>query len=225
MQNTTSHQRSGPNERFGKAFFGRENDFQVAYVPSTAGTYKIFIDSVIEDAQQFQDAVLALESAQEEDTVVIHLSTCGGTLDATDTFIHAMRRCSARVIVSATGGCHSAGTIILMNAPEFTLSENFNALVHNGSMGGYAKTSDIVAQMKFSAAYMERVARQAYTGFLTEEELVAMIGGKDFWMEREEWCERWKGRQAYLKAVAIAEGRWDEETNSPIEELDEEEVL
>lgn len=186
-------------DRFGRAFFGRDNDFRVSYVPSSKGTYHVFLFGEIEDAQQFQEAIEVMYVAGEGDVVVIHLSTNGGSVDATDTFIAAMRKCEARVVVEATGGVHSAGTIILMNAPEFRLSQGFNALLHNGSTGAYGKTSDAKVHSKFEFERMDELARQTYRGFLTEEEIAQLIAGKDFIIGPEEWIMRWKERQEYLK--------------------------
>lgn len=214
--------RNTPADRWGRAFFGRENDFQVSYTPSSNGKYNIFLYGDIEDARQFQDAIEAMNDAGEDDLVVIHLSTNGGSTDATDTFISAMRRCRARVVVEASGGVHSAGTIILMNAPEYRLSENFNALIHNGSFGAWgAKSSDTKTQFEFQAEYMDRLAWSTYQGFLTDDEIEELIAGRDFWMGPEEWVDRWKRRQEFLKNENAAEESDEETTTVTVDEEDE----
>lgn len=180
------------------------NAFHVSYVPSNAGVYNIFLYGEITDASQFVDAIQALGVASENDVVQIHLSTPGGCLDATDTFIHAMRECSARIIVKASGGVHSAGSVILLNADEFTLSENFNCLIHNGSVGHAGKFSDWRAQTKHTDAYMERVMRSTYEGFLSEEELDNLLAGKDIWLDAESFVARWEARNAAYEAAIEA---------------------
>jgi ATP-dependent protease ClpP protease subunit len=104
-------------------------------------------------------------------------------MDATDTFLSAMHQCEGRSSSMRSGGCHSCGSIILMHANEFTLSENFNMLVHNGSLGGYDDLNKFAAHAKHGVEYMMKVMRRTYEGFLTPEELQAMIDGKDFWMD------------------------------------------
>lgn len=218
-----NRRRGVPAEAFSRRFFGRGNEFEVLYSPSSSGTYNIFLDGEIEEASQFREAVAALDDAGENDTVRIHLSTNGGCVDTTDTFIAAMRRCRGRVVVEATGGVHSAGTIILLNAPEFRLSENFNALIHNGSFGVYGKTSDAKAQFAFQSQYMDRLAKTTYRGFLTTEEIDQLIAGKDFWLDSSEWIARYRKRQELLKAEAIARGDYDPERDDYENVLDEEE--
>ncbi len=175
--------------------------FSVDYTPNPGGTFTIRIFGEIHSPNQFEDALEVLDSASEDDTVVIRLSTDGGDTDATDTFVSAMQRCKARVLVEASGGVHSAGTIILMNAPEFRLSDNFNALIHNGSIGAAGKTSDTLSQLKFYGKYMEKLFTDTYKGFLTDEELSQLMSGADFWLTGNEWVERWKNRQKYLDSV------------------------
>lgn len=180
--------------------FDEPSPFRVGYTPSTRGKFDIYLYGEIESPTQFVGAIDALASASEGDVVVIHLSTNGGSTDATDTFVQAMRECQGRVIVKATGGVHSAGTIILLAANEFTLSENFNSLIHNGSYGLGGKSSDVKAQAAFTEKYMERTARDTYEGFLTPEEIQQMIDGKDFWLGPEEWMERHAKREEFLRA-------------------------
>jgi ATP-dependent protease ClpP protease subunit len=180
--------------------FGDEADFRVSFTPVHAGKYTIYLYGLIESPNQFIDAIDVLDSATPLDLVDIQLQTPGGNLDAADAFIHAMRRCSAKVKVTATGGVHSAGTLILLNADEFELSEGFNALVHNGSCGPAGKFSDWEAEAAHTKRYMRKVFESNYKHFLTDDELEAMIGGKDIWLDAEGFVERWERRMTALEA-------------------------
>lgn len=178
---------------------GSPGQFEVTYQPKQSGLYTIYIFGTIVDPSQFIGAIEVMNRASEDDLVVVHLQTPGGSIDATDTFISAMRDCEADVIVYASGGVHSAGTIILMNAPAFRLSRNFNALVHNGSVGTGGKFSDFKAAAKSYEQQMEGVLRSTYEGFLTPKELDEMIAGKDFWLDAKGFSDRFSARQEFLK--------------------------
>lgn len=156
--------------------------------------YKIKLFGPIEDASQFAEAIDVFERATPDDRITVYLSSPGGSVDATDTFLHAMHNCEAPVHIVASGGCHSAATIILLNSQSFTLSHNFNALIHNGSMGSYGKVSDFRAEARFNMEYMDKLMRETYKGFLSEEEINQLIAGKDFWMDAKEFCERHERR-------------------------------
>lgn len=169
-------------------------EFAVTYTPIKSGIFNIYLFGVIEDATQFIGAIEVLSAASEADEVHIHLSTDGGSMDATDTLLAAMGKTEAKVVCHSSGGTHSAGTIILLSADEFSLSENANFLIHNGSAGSGGKFSDFKAQSKHSLAYMERVLRKTYHHFLNPEELDALIEGKDFWMDADEFITRYEVR-------------------------------
>lgn len=174
--------------------------FEVTYQPKHCGVYNIYLFGAIVDPAQFIGAIEVMSRATEDDLVIVNLQTPGGSVDATDTFISAMRECEADVIVKASGGVHSAGTIILMNAQMFQLSRNFNALVHNGSVGTGGKFSDFRIDAKFNTAKMEEMLRTTYEGFLNPKELDELIAGKDFWLDGKAFSERFTQRQEFLKA-------------------------
>lgn len=178
--------------------YGGAPEFAVTYTPITAGVFNIYLFGLIEEATQFISAIEVMQQASEQDVVIVHLSTDGGSLDATDSFITAMHECAAKVVVKASGGVHSAGTKILLACDEFYLSDNFNALIHNGSCGAGGKTSDFRAQSKHTLAYMDRVMHETYEGFMTEEEIQQLIDGKDFWFDGDEFLERSERRNDIL---------------------------
>ena len=195
--------RKARNPRTPRADYDEFEDnayFPVTYSPVKAGIFQLYIFGPIYHANQFIPHIEALNAAGENDIVRIHLSTPGGSLDATDTFLQSMHECEGRVIIHASGGVHSAGSVILLNATEFTLSENFNMLIHNGSFGAYGDFNKAVAQAKHSQEYMENVMRTTYEGFLTPEEIEQMLEGKDFWLGPEEFCARQEKRTEYMKA-------------------------
>jgi ATP-dependent protease ClpP protease subunit len=169
------------------------------------GTFNIYLLDIIETPRQFLNAIEVLQAASEDDTVVIHLQTGGGSLDATDMFIQAMRECEGTIIVKASGGVHSAGTVILLEADQFSLSENFNCLIHNGSCGSGGKFSDFKSEAKFTQEYMERVMHATYRGFLSNEEILALLDGKDYWFFAEEFAARFEARNTLLQAEYEAE--------------------
>lgn len=178
--------------------YGFIEDFAVSYTPVKAGVYNIYLFGAIVDQRQFIGPIEVLDAAGPNDVVRIHLSTPGGSLDVTDTFLNSMHACEGRVVVHASGGVHSAGSVILLSADEFTLSENFNMLIHNGSCGAGGDFNKFVAHARHNQAYMEHIMRTTYDGFLTPGEIEAMIEGKDFWIDREEFCARWESRNAAL---------------------------
>jgi ATP-dependent protease ClpP protease subunit len=162
--------------------------------------YNLFIFGVIKDAEQFIPAIEALQVAGEDDTFLVNISTPGGDIDATDTFLQALEATEARVVYIASGGVHSAGTLILMRAhPEqVAFSDGFNALVHNGAVGFGSKYSDWVSAAAYTKGHMDGLMRSAYRGFLSDDEIEAMLNGKDYWFGAEEFRTRLQNRYTLL---------------------------
>ena len=175
------------------------DEFPITYSPLKAGIYNIYLFGDIYSAIQFVGAIEVMSAANENDTVIIHLSTNGGSLDATDTFLQAMHECEAHIVCKASGGVHSSGTLILLAADEFTLSENANFLIHNGSTGTGGKFSDYRSEVEHTTKYMENVLRTTYKGFMSENEIEDLIKGVDLWLNSEQFVERHNKRNEYFK--------------------------
>lgn len=193
---------NNPNAQSRRTGFNDDDDsgmFPVTYTSIKSGQYNVYLFGAIYSPMQFIPSIEALEAAGPDDTVVINLSCPGGDLDSTDTFLQALRMCEGRVIVKASGGCHSAASVILLNAPEFSLSENFNCLIHNGSCGAGGDFNKFAAMAKHTMEYMNQVMRKSYEGFLSPEEIDQLLEGKDFWINRDEFIERTLRRQEYFE--------------------------
>lgn len=50
---------------------------------------------------------------------------------------------------------------------------------------------EMKARQEFSDRSLEIAFKDFYTGFLTEEEIREVIGGKDLWISEDEVLERW----------------------------------
>lgn len=175
-------------------------EFAITYHPVKAGVYNIYLYGIIESAQQFVGAIEVMASAGPEDVILIHLSTDGGSLDATDTFLTGVRETEAHVVAKVSGSCCSAGTLIALAADEFQLSENASFLFHNGGAFVGGKYSDFVSQTEHTKKYFERIMRTSYAGFLEESEISDLLRGVDLWMDSEEFVERHNKRNEFFLA-------------------------
>lgn len=188
------------NQRRSRYGSDEPEEFMVGFIPHKSGTYRIEIDNVIESVSQFSTAVQVLEAAKEDDEVVIILQTDGGNVNATDAFIHALRKCAAPIHIQASGGTHSAGTHILLEGDSIELSAGFNALLHCGSDGAIGGVNEYRIKSAFDEKFRTRQFKETYEGFLSDKEMDAMLDGKDIWMEADEWMTRAEQRSNYFRA-------------------------
>lgn len=169
------------------------------YIPDKTGTFKINFHTEIINIEQLTMGIEALEAAEEGDRVTISLQSCGGNVDASGGFIHAMEKCKAPIHIIASGGIHSAGTHILLQADSFELSRNFNSLIHNGSAGSVGNLNEYFPKAEFDKKFLYDYYKEIYTGFLTPKEFEDMWNGLNIWLNAEQWLERSEMRNEYFK--------------------------
>lgn len=174
-------------------------EYMVGFIPHKTGTYRIEIDKGIECVSQFSTAIQVLESAKEDDEVVVYLQCNGGSVNAGEAFIHAMRKCAAPIHIIATGGVHSMASCILLEADSLELSHGFNACIHAGYDGAGGTVSEYRAKSKFDKEFGDRQFRETYEGFLSEKELDDMLDGKDIWLDAQGWLDRAMKRSEYFQ--------------------------
>jgi ATP-dependent protease ClpP protease subunit len=176
-----------------------DNKVPVSFTPHKSGTFTVDIYDYIESPTQFADMITALGMMEQDDDMVINLQSGGGCLSTTDTLLHALRKTKGRVHFVATGFNASAATILLLDAPTFELSEDFNALIHCGSLGDAGNLNEMRQSAAFHIQHMENLLRKTYAGFLSEKEIEDMLNGKDILLDAEQWCERHDQRNKWLQ--------------------------
>lgn len=176
-----------------------ENKITVRYTPSEYGVFKINFHAPVISMEQVALGIEALEAAEEGDKVIISLQSCGGSVDVSGGFIHAMRKCAAPIHFVASGGCHSAATHILLEADSFELARNFNSLIHNGASGSFGNLNEYHAKSDFDKDFLYDYYKEIYEGFLTEVEFEEMMMGKNIWLDASQWCERYEARNEFFK--------------------------
>ncbi len=195
--------------------------FDVNYIPFRNGTYVIEINDTIRKVAQFSTAIQALGMAAEDDEIELRIQSYGGSLDAADAFIHALRKCKAHIHAVATGNVSSAATFILLESESFELSEGFNATLHCGSLGSGGAYNEYKQQTDFYNKFMPSTLRRYYQGFLTEAEIDDMLNGKDIILDAEGWVERYTKRNEYIgKKVAALMKEQKKAARKPKKPLD-----
>lgn len=154
--------------------------------------YKIRLARPITEIDDFEEEIMALESAQANEIVFVQLSSPGGSLETCDFLCRRMNECEAPIVVEIGLTCASAASAMMLQADDWIIHDSSTAMVHNCSYSpGYGKEIDVFA----SAEYTRRISREwverTYRGFLTEEELIEVIdNGKDLYFYADDLRER-----------------------------------
>lgn len=154
--------------------------------------HEIFLDESISEPEYYRNAISLLRNeVGERDTVHVFISNGGGMVHTASLIIDAMDTCKGRIIGYLSGQCCSAATAIAMHCDEWVVGNNLHYMVHGISYGVLGKATDIEAQQEFTKRWGEKLFRDTYTGFLTDDEMeLTLKYGKEHWFDTDDVKER-----------------------------------
>lgn len=182
---------------------GSELGFGIKQFPVTVRpngfTYTLYLKSILESPEEYIDALSCLSGAGENDLFEIYLNSAGGSLSALDTILFGIQRSEAHIKVIASGTVASAATFFMFHCDEFEVSANTQFLFHSASFWSGGKSQDAYEYTAFQHEACSKLMRETYKHFFTEEELDDIIKNKrEWWMDAEEFSERFLGRNEHL---------------------------
>lgn len=152
--------------------------------------YHFYLIDEIGSPDRYIQLINTLKTVEEHDTVFIYLNTPGGQVNTTIQIISAMKQCRGTVVTCLEGEVCSAGTMIFLSGDRFYVNPNCSFMIHNYSGGFSGKGNEVSIQIRHKEEYFKRLMMDVYDKFLTEDEIEAVIDGKDLWFSSEEVIER-----------------------------------
>lgn len=171
--------------------------------------FEFYISGCIGPAEQYSELFHRIRNLSEMDFVKIHINSYGGDLFTGIQFMRVLRETQATVICSIEGACFSAATLIFLAGSQFEISPHSAFMVHNYSGLAIGKGGEMIDQLMHERKWSESLLRDAYTNFLTEEEIKSLLDNKDIWMDANDVVARLEN-----KAKKIAEAKKKEEKKS-----------
>lgn len=135
-----------------------------------------------------------LQSAGEDDLVIIHVNSPGGYLDTAIQLITQIKTSDAQVVCQIESQCCSAATMIALACQGLICYPHAYMMIHTSSGCSFGKQSDIKRQEDFYNEWLDNFFKDIYKDFLTEKEIQDVLGGKDIWLNSDEVMERFKHR-------------------------------
>ena len=155
----------------------------------------VYITETIEEPSLYNEFCALLRDASEAETVNLYLNTPGGMIDSAFMIIDAIKNSKAKVIAHLSGTVASAGTIVALSCNDLVVADHTAFMIHNYSTQGLSgKGHEVKAQQKFIDDSLNTAFEDIYKGFLTPEEMIEVIDGRDMWMGKNEILERWATR-------------------------------
>lgn len=157
----------------------------------TAQCLDIHITGAIRDAEYYTQVVQAIKNTSEGDLVNFHLNSFGGNLNGLQSLLSAMLSTEAEKRAYIDGGAMSAASILALNCDSVFVSPYAEMLCHFISLSAGGKSSDVKSHFDHIQRTSEKLFRETYQFFLTEEEIEECIEhGRDIWLDAEEIAER-----------------------------------
>lgn len=155
--------------------------------------YTVFLDEGIREPSYYRLIILMLMAATEKDMVVFRVNSPGGVLETGVALVSAIRGSKAHTHASVIGECISAATIIAFACDTIEVAEYSAFMIHtfSGLMGGTA--NNILASSTYHSKRIERIYRDVFKGFLSEEEFATVLNhGVDLYFTSGEVIDRLK---------------------------------
>lgn len=183
-------------------FQQNENFLSFCAKTYTTTELTIPIDTEFKDASYYRHVVQAITNLDEGDQVEFVISSPGGNYNGLVALLGALDRTPATSVAAISGICHSAASMLALNCDAVAVSNYAEMLIHYVSFGAGGKGADVKSQVDHTCKVTEKLFRDTYRYFLTEEEIEDCLRGVEHWLDSDQILERLKIRQELQKQEA-----------------------
>ena len=173
-------------------------EFYTEQISSIAMT--VHVDQEIREPAYYRQVVQGIENLSDVDQLTFNIASPGGRLDGLEVVLSAIKNTDAIVIANIAGSCHSDASILALNCDMIYVSPHASMLVHFVSFGSVGASNHVLKQAEHTKKVSEKLFRDTYRYFLTEEEIERCIED-DFqlWLDADQITERLEVRQECQK--------------------------
>lgn len=175
---------------------GKQKAHSNGYFPPKAVSqiHEFYLAGEIGPSEDYLEWFDTIRHASETDAVKIYINSFGGDLFTAIQFLRVLSDTPATVICSVEGACMSAATMLFMCADHFEVTPHSVFMFHNYSGGAIGKGGEMIDQLQHERKWSERLMKEIYKDFMTNDEIKAMLDNKDIWMDGEEVVKRLQAR-------------------------------
>jgi len=177
--------------------------------------YNLRLARPITEVDDFEDEFQLFAGAGERDVIYLDIVTPGGSVDTAHMLCRAIARTAAHTVAYIGPTCASAGTAIALACDEWEIDDMSSFMVHTGSYGYYGMAPHVKANVQHNDKMIERFVRLTYTGFLSEEEILRVLDGREVYFEGEELAQRLMAYSQYREALREAYAAEEEVDTDP----------
>ena len=164
--------------------------------------HKFYLLGEIKSSSEYMQWFEIIRTASEHDVIMFHINSHGGDLFTAIQFMRVMSETKATIVASVEGACMSAATIIFLCAKHWEISKHSMFMFHNYSSGSFGKGGEMYDNITHERTWSQKLWKDIYTGFLTTDEIDAILQNKDIWMSSEEVTKRLKQKTGIKETPA-----------------------
>jgi ATP-dependent protease ClpP protease subunit len=176
----------------------------VVYAVPKSYEFTYYLSDCVLDSHEYHDLLQLLDSATEDDVIRIMINNFGGEAGTCVQIVNSIRECKALTVGVLSGNAFSAAGIIFMACDQHEVGMHTMMMIHQGIGGTEGKYSDMSSQVVAGMKRTESLYRDVFDHFLTDLEIVDVLGGKDLWLDHESIVERLEKRsKAFQEEYAL----------------------
>lgn len=165
--------------------------FTITQAQETSHHFVVRLHNQIGPPSEYASLLNLFDNVTENDHVVLDINSPGGVMDSAILIRRAIRSCAAPVTARIGITTASAATVIALACDNFEVDDLSTFHIHTASLGlGFGKVNDLHAAAEHNIRLIDKFVRQAYEHFLSEDELVAVLNGKEMYFGSEELYDR-----------------------------------
>jgi ATP-dependent protease ClpP protease subunit len=181
--------------------------------------HEFYLSGDIDSPEEYIEWFDIIRSASANDIIKIYINSSGGDLFTAIQFMRVLQETDATISVSVEGACMSAATLIFLCGHQFEVSPHSMFMFHNYSSGVMGKGGEMYDRLSHEKGWSEKLMRDVYADFLTDDEISSILGSKDIWMDGDEIIERLKHKVSVMEAaIDKAEAKTEAKTDEPEED-------
>jgi ATP-dependent protease ClpP protease subunit len=171
----------------------------VVYAKPLAFEFTYYLSDIVQDSHEYHEFLQLLDTATENDTIRIIINNYGGEAGTCVQIVNTIRECKGHVIGVLAGEACSAAGIIFMACHSQEVGQHTMLMIHQAIGGNYGKLSDAPSRIQAELARTKSLYNDVFEFFLTQEEIDAVLEGKDFWLNDPEIISRLESRAEKLQ--------------------------
>jgi ATP-dependent protease ClpP protease subunit len=171
-----------------------DKDNLISLSKQNKNIYHLWLIDEIGEPKQYLKWYDILQSATEDDLVIIHINCYGGDLFTAIQIVTQIKTCSAQVVCQIESTCASAATMVALACDGLICYPHGYMMIHTSSGCSFGKQSDIKKEEEFYNPWLEGFFNEIYKHFLSKKEIASILDGHDLWLNANEVMERFKKR-------------------------------